>query len=100
MSRKHIEAVTKWPPFCRRHFLNENFWILYEISLKYVPYGLIDNIMAWRRTGDGPSSEPMLVSFTGAYIYTSLGHNVWDIHQKNMNAGVMMTLHVVSEVQE
>ena len=38
-------------------FLNENFWILNEISLKYVPQGLIDNmaslvqIMAWRRSG-------------------------------------------------
>ena len=24
-------------------FLNENFWISNKISLKYVPYGLIDN---------------------------------------------------------
>ena len=27
-------------------FFNENFWILNEISLKYVPYGLIDNLEA------------------------------------------------------
>ena len=38
-----------------------------EISLKFVPKGLINNIpalvliMAWRRPGDKPLSEPMLV---------------------------------------
>ena len=48
-------------------FFNENVWILNKISLKYVPYGLIDNkaalvqIMAWRRRGDKPLSEAMLV---------------------------------------
>ena len=34
----HIEAETKWPPFCRRRFkyifLNENVWISIKISLK------------------------------------------------------------------
>ena len=46
--------------------LNENFLILDKISLKYVPYGLIDNIaslvqiMAWRRPGDKPLSEPTM----------------------------------------
>ena len=55
-------------------FLIENFLILNEISLKYIPYGLVDNmaalvqIMAWRRTGDRPLSEPMLVCFIDAYI--------------------------------
>ena len=50
-------------------FLTENFWILNEISPKYVPYGLTDNmatlvkIMAWRRTCDNPLSESMLVYF-------------------------------------
>ena len=49
-------------------FLNENFWFLTQISLKYAPYGLIDNmaaliqIMAWRRRRDKPLSEPMMVS--------------------------------------
>ena len=47
-------------------FLNENVWIAIEISLKFIPKGLINNIpalvqiMAWRRTGDKPLSEPML----------------------------------------
>ena len=47
--------------------LNENFLILNRISLKYVPYGPIDNkpsliqMMGCRRTGDKPLSEPMMV---------------------------------------
>ena len=50
-------------------FLNESIWISFEISLKYVPKGPINNIpalvqiMAWRRPGDKPLSEPMLVCF-------------------------------------
>ena len=49
-------------------FLNENVWIPSEISLKFVPKGSINNnpalfqIMAWRRPGDKPLSEPMMVS--------------------------------------
>ena len=48
-------------------FLNENAWILIKISLKFVPNGPIDNnpalvqIIAWRRPGDKPLSEPMMV---------------------------------------
>ena len=49
-------------------FLNENVWISINISLKFVPMGPINNIttsvqvMAWRRPGDKPLSEPMMVS--------------------------------------
>ena len=49
-------------------FLNENVWIPIQISLKFVPMGPINNIpalvqiMAWRRLGDKPLSEPMMVS--------------------------------------
>ena len=49
-------------------FLNENVWIQIEISLTFVPKGPINNIlalvqiMAWRRPGDKPLSEPMTVS--------------------------------------
>ena len=51
----------------KRIFLNENIRISTKNSLKFVPKGLIDNItamvliMAWRRPGDKPLSEPMLV---------------------------------------
>ena len=47
-------------------FLNENAWISIKISSKFVPKGLINNIpalvqiMAWRRPGDKPLSEPMI----------------------------------------
>ena len=61
----------KWPPFSRRHFqsifLNENVWISLKISLKFVPKVPINNIpalvliMACRRPGDKPLSEPMMV---------------------------------------
>ena len=49
-------------------FLNENEWISPRISLKFVPKGPINNnpalvqIMAWRRSGDKPLSEPLMVS--------------------------------------
>ena len=61
----------------RRHFAddifnciyeNENEWIPPRISLKLVPKVRINNIpalvqiMAWRRPGDKPLSEPMMVS--------------------------------------
>ena len=48
-------------------FLNENVLISINISLKFVPKGPITNIqtlvqvMAWRRPGDKPLSEPMMV---------------------------------------
>ena len=48
-------------------FLNENVWILIEISLKFVPKCPVNNIpalvqiMAWCRPGDKPLSEPMMV---------------------------------------
>ena len=52
----------------KRIFFNENVWISIKISLKFVPKGPINKIpalfqmMAWRRPGDKPLSEAMLVS--------------------------------------
>ena len=51
----------------KRIFLNENVIISIKISLKFVPDGPINNIpalvqiMAWRRLGDKPLSEPTMV---------------------------------------
>ena len=48
-------------------FLNENVWISLKIPFEFVPKGPINNIpalvqiMAWRRPGDKPLSEPMLI---------------------------------------
>ena len=55
-------------------FVNEKFCISINISLKFVPKGQINNntalvqIMAWRRIGDKPLSEPMLIQPTDAYM--------------------------------
>ena len=52
----------------KRIFFHENVWISIKISLKFVPKGPINNypalvqIMAWRRSGDKPLSEPMMVN--------------------------------------
>ena len=51
----------------KRIFSNDNIRISIKNSLKFVPKGLINNsqalvlIMAWRRPGDKPLSEPMMV---------------------------------------
>ena len=59
--RHFPDAIFRWL------FLNKNVWISINISLKFVPRGPINNIptlvqvMAWRRPGDKPLSEPMMV---------------------------------------
>ena len=60
--RNFPDDIFKWSS------LNENVWILIQISYRYVPVGPINNIpalvqiMAWRRLGDKPLSEPVMVS--------------------------------------
>ena len=60
--RHFPDNILKWIFFC------ENVWIKVEISLKFVPKGHINNIpalvqiIAWRRPGNKPLSEPMMVS--------------------------------------
>ena len=55
-------------------FFNENVWISINISLKFVPKGAINNmlalvqIMAWCRPGDKPVPEPMMIDLL-TYIY-------------------------------
>ena len=73
---RHSEINTLRPRQNGRHFpdgifkwifLNENVWILINISLKSVPRGPINDIptlvqvIAWRRPGNKPLSEPMMV---------------------------------------
>ena len=66
--RHFVDAIFK------RIFVNENIWIPIKISLKFVSKGSINNIsalvqvMAWRRPGDKPLSEPMMVSLP-THIY-------------------------------
>ena len=53
---------------CKCIFLSENLWSSLRNSLKFVPKVRINNItalvqiMAWRRSGDKPLSEPMVTS--------------------------------------
>ena len=60
--RRFPDDIFKWI------FLNEIIWISIKISLKFAPMGPINNIpalvqiMAWRRPGDKPLSEAMMVS--------------------------------------
>ena len=62
----------------KRIFLNENVWIS-----KFVPKVRVNNIpalvqiMAWRRPGDKPLSEPMTVS--------SLTHNTYMRHSASLS---------------
>ena len=64
----------------KRILLSENARISIKISLKFVPMGPINNIpamvqiMAWRRPGDKPLSEPLMVRLP-TRIYASLGLN-------------------------
>ena len=60
--------------FSYTFFVNEKFCILDNISLKFVPKGLINNIpalariMAWHRIGDKSLSEPMMSKVADAYM--------------------------------
>ena len=60
---------------CKCIYVNEKFCISIQVSLKFVPKGLIENktalvqIMAWRPKGNKPLSEPMLTQFTDAYMW-------------------------------
>ena len=74
--KRHTSINTLWPRQNGRHFaddtfkrifMNENVRISINISLKFVHTGLINNIpalvqiMAWRRPGDKPLSDPVVV---------------------------------------
>ena len=87
-NRRHFaDDIFKWI------FLNENVQISIRASLKFVPRGPINNIpalvqiMAWRRPGDKPLSEPMMISllrllcvtrpqWVNVLLYTLLGQIV------------------------
>ena len=65
---RHPWAIHLVKKFFKRMFFNENIWISINISLKFDPKGSINNIpalvqiMAWRRPGDKPLSELMMVN--------------------------------------
>ena len=75
---QHIETETKWTSFSRRYFqMHFREWncINSYLFLGFIPKGPINNIpaldqiMAWRRPGDKPLSEPMMVNLlSDAYM--------------------------------
>ena len=75
----------------KRIFLNENLWILIMIWLKFVPKGPISNIsalvqiMAWRRPGDKPLSEPMMVSLL-THIYVARPHGATPVKPLSLSS--------------
>ena len=65
-------------------FSSENIWISIKISLKFVRKGPINNssslaqIMAWRRPGDKPLTEPMMVNLpTHICVTRPQWFNIW-----------------------
>ena len=56
-------------------FSNENDRIPIQMSLKYVSRSAVYSksalvqVMAWRRTGDKPLPEPMMIQFIDAYMW-------------------------------
>ena len=83
--RHFPDDILKWI------FFNENVWISIEISLKFAPKGQINNIpalvqiMAWRRPGDKPLSETMMVSLL-THICVTRPQWVNGQHQRNWPA--------------
>ena len=69
----------------KRIFVNENVRISIKISLKFVPKGPVNNIlalvqiMAWRHPGDKPLSERVMVSLLTHICVT---RPQWVNHQK------------------
>ena len=59
----------------KHNFLNENIRISIQISLKFVPKGVIDNmsalvqVMAWHLTDDKPLHEAMMTQLTNTYMW-------------------------------
>ena len=112
-SCKHIEAETKWPPYCRQHFqmhflewkymnFNYNFTEIYSQGpFNNIPALL--QIMSWWWPGDKPLSESMMVSLPThiciiqpqwikikAWIINYIHSFVWDIY--NSLAKLPLTL--------
>ena len=69
-------------------FVNENVRISIEFSLKFVYKGPINNIpalvqiMAWRRPGDMPLSEPVMVSLLTHICVTRPRWAIYDIRSE------------------
>ena len=83
----------------KRIFLIETVWISLKISLKFVPKGPVNNIpalvqiMAWRRPGDKPLSEPMMTRLPTHVC--ALGLN--ELIHRGVNNIILQTPFIVKE---
>ena len=86
-------------------FLNENVWISIKVLLKFDPKGPINNIpalvqiMAWRRPGDKPLSEPMMIILLTHICVTRPQWFNYDqpyvrCHLTSESAGLLGVLHI------
>ena len=84
------------------NFMNENVWIPLRIPLKFVPKGPINNttalvqIMAWRRPGAEPLSEPLLV-FLPTHICVTRPQ--WVKWNDKMNKSFSLKKYFTTEIQ-
>ena len=83
-------------------FVNENVWIPIKISLKFVPKGPINNIpalvqiMAWRRPGDKPLSEPMMARLLMHICVTRpqwVNKIFWPTQEDSLSIGQLTTFY-------
>ena len=87
----------------KRIFVNENVRISIKISLKFVSKGPINNnpalvqIMAWRRSGDKPLSEPIMVSLLTHICVTRPQWVKWDISWQNAFVNYLLFAMEISE---
>ena len=80
----------------KRIFFDENVWIVIKIQLKFVPEGPINNIpglvqiMAWRRSGDKPLSETMMVSLPTHIRVIGLIELSWDTAKPRISSEILL----------
>ena len=85
-------------------FSNENVRILIKFSVKFVPKGPNNNnpalvqIMAWRRPGDNPLSEPVMVSLLiDAYMRHSASMSSWKYYGCNITLFKLHSLPITTQ---
>ena len=89
------------------HFLESKFIDFdFEVLLKFVPKGLINNVpalvqvMAWRWTGVKPLCELMMVRLL-TYIYASLGLNeCWSCISTDLNIATIVNWNFMNNCSE
>ena len=96
-----MDAISQMTFYC--FFLKENVWNPIKISLKFVPKGSINNIpalvqiMALRRPGDKPLSEPMMVNLpTHICVTGPLWANgaLWNIQQSHLPTTLQNVVYI------